>query len=239
MDFEINAMSTLYLLEAARKYCPESPFVFLSTNKVYGDNPNRNVGRETETRFDGEPVNETMSVDQCMHSLFGVSKLSADLMVQEYGKYFGMKTCCLRCGCLTGPAHRGVELHGFLSYLIKCNVLGIPYTVYGHKGKQVRDNLHALDVARFIHEFIKAPGSGEVYNLGGGRENSISINEALSMVQGLTGNPSQLRYVEEARKGDHICYISDLSKCQSHYPEWRVRIGLPEIFEQIVAAWTS
>jgi CDP-paratose 2-epimerase len=238
VDFDINAVGTLNLLEACRQYCPESPFVFLSTNKVYGHIPNLLGVWEDETRFNGAEVDEQCPIDQCLHSLFGASKLAADIMVQEYGRYFSMPTCCLRGGCLTGPAHAGVELHGFLSYLIKCAATGTPYTVHGHGGKQVRDNIHSLDVARFIHKFIKAPRSAEVYNIGGGYANSISVIEAIEKAEAVTGKKMDVTFGTTARKGDHIHYISDLTKCQAHYSDWSVTIGLDEIFEQIHVAQT-
>ena len=198
LDFEVNALGTLHLLEAARRSCPESPFIHMSTNKVYGDRPNTIQLKETETRCDyGDPayehgIPEEFSIDQSKHSLFGASKVAADVMVQEYGRYFNMPTCCLRGGCLTGPNHSGVELHGFLSYLIKCNIEGREYKVFGYKGKQVRDNIHSQDVARFMFEFWKAPRVAEVYNLGGGKGNSCSILEAFEMAEAITGRPMQL-----------------------------------------------
>jgi CDP-paratose 2-epimerase len=238
-DFEINATGTLNLLEATRRQCPEAVFVHMSTNKVYGDHPNRVRLKELSTRWDYddprfiEGIGEDFPVDQSMHSLFGVSKAAADMMVQEFGRYFGMKTCCLRGGCLTGPNHSGVELHGFLSYLVKCNVEGRPYKVYGYRGKQVRDNIHALDVATFIHAFYEQPRSGEVYNIGGGRPNSISILEAFERVSEITGRPMEWEYVDENRKGDHICYISNLSKIRAHFPNWRVTKSLDQIFAEL------
>jgi len=242
-DFDTNAVGTLNLLEAARRTCPESPFVHLSTNKVYGDLPNTIALRELETRWDyadpayGNGIAETFSIDQSKHSLFGASKVAGDVMVQEYGRYFGMPTCCLRGGCLTGPSHSGVELHGFLSYLIRCNLQEREYKVFGYKGKQVRDNIHSEDVAAFICEFIDAPRCGEVYNIGGGRQNSCSILEAFALVESLTGNPQKYIYVDESRIGDHICYYSDLRKMQSHYPSWRITRSLEAIFREIVESW--
>ncbi len=243
-DFDTNAVGTFNLLEAARQACPESPFVHLSTNKVYGDAPNRIALREEATRFDfadpafAEGIPETLSIDQCTHSLFGASKLAADVCVQEYGRYFGMPTCALRGGCLTGPAHSGVQLHGFLSYLVKCCVEDRAYTVIGYGGKQVRDNIHAADVARFIEAFIAAPRSGEVYNLGGGRDNACSILEAIAMVEDLAGRRLRCVHSAEPRVGDHICYYSDLRKIQRHYPGWSVRIGLRQIVAEICEGWT-
>lgn len=238
-DFDTNAVGTFNLLEAARAACPDAPFVFLSTNKVYGDRPNQIPLRELPTRWDyaadafANGIDETFPIDQSTHSLFGASKAAADILVQEYGRYFHLPTCVLRGGCLTGPQHSGVELHGFLSYLIKCNVEGRLYRVYGYGGKQVRDNIHAYDVARFIEEFARAPRAGEVYNLGGGRSNSISILEAFARIERLTGRCMDWRYVEEARIGDHICYISDLTKMRTHYPSWNITKTLDDIFAEI------
>jgi CDP-paratose 2-epimerase len=244
-DFDTNAVGTLNLLEAVRQVCPDSPFIYLSTNKVYGDRPNTIALKELTTRWDyadpafTEGIPETFPIDQSLHTLFGASKLAADVMVQEYGRYFGTPTCCLRGGCLTGPNHSGVELHGFLSYLVKCNLEGSEYKVLGYGGKQVRDNLHSYDVARFIHEFAKSPRSGEVYNVGGGRANSCSILEAFELVERLTGRRQRYSYIAENRKGDHICYYSDLRKMKAHYPSWSVTIGLEEILQEIVEAWRS
>lgn len=242
-DFDVNAGGTLNMLEAVRQHAPEAVFVHMSTNKVYGDAPNYLPLRELETRWDyADPadangIREDMRIDQSKHSIFGASKVAADVMVQEYGRYFGMKTCCLRGGCLTGPNHSGVELHGFLSYLVKVNVSQGVYRIYGYKGKQVRDNIHAYDVARFIECFYNAPRAGEVYNLGGGRGNSVSILEAFAQVEALSGHKMQYEYIDKNREGDHICYISDLSKMQSHYPEWGITKTLPTIFEEIYRAW--
>jgi CDP-paratose 2-epimerase len=243
LDFEVNALGTLHLLEAARQFCPESPFIHMSTNKVYGDRPNTIALRELETRFDyADPnfdngISEDFSIDQSKHSLFGASKVAGDIMVQEYGRYFNMPSCCLRGGCLTGPNHSGVELHGFLSYLLKCNVEGREYKVYGYQGKQVRDNIHSQDVARFMFEFWKAPRVAEVYNLGGGKDNACSILEAFQMAEQTTGRPMTWRYVDENRIGDHICYYSDLRKMKAHYPAWDLSKSLPRIFEEIAASW--
>ena len=243
LDFEVNALGTLHMLEAARRSCPESPFIHMSTNKVYGDRPNQIDLQELETRFDyADPafengIPESFSVDQSKHSLFGASKLASDVMVQEYGRYFNMPTCCLRGGCLTGPNHSGVELHGFLSYLIKCNVEDREYKVYGYKGKQVRDNIHSEDVARFMYAFWQAPRVAEVYNLGGGKQNACSVMEAFRKVEGLTGRPMRWRYLEENRVGDHICYYSDLRKMKAHYPAWGITKSLDNIFEEIAASW--
>ncbi len=240
-DFDVNATGTLNLLEAARRACPDSPFAHMSTNKVYGDRPNFIKLKELATRWDYDDpayqdgIAETFSIDASKHSLFGASKVAADIMVQEYGRYFGMKTCCLRGGCLTGPNHSGVELHGFLSYLVKCNLEGRKYRVFGYKGKQVRDNIHSLDVAKFIAAFLEKPRSGEIYNLGGGRGNSCSILEAFAATEKLTGK--KMEYVDKNREGDHICYISDLKKVKEHYPGWKITKSLADIFSEIVEAW--
>lgn len=242
-DFDVNAVGTLNLLEATRVHAPEAVFVHMSTNKVYGDAPNELPLDELETRWeyaspgDWGGIREDMRIDQSKHSLFGASKVAGDVMVQEYGRYFGLKSCCLRGGCLTGPHHSGVELHGFLSYLVKVNIDAGLYRVFGYKGKQVRDNIHSFDVARFIEAFISEPRCGEVYNLGGGRANSCSILEAFSMVEGLTGKKMRFEYVDKNREGDHICYISDLSKMKSHYPGWEITKTLDDIFVEIVDAW--
>jgi CDP-paratose 2-epimerase len=242
-DFDTNAVGTLNLLEAARRSAKEAPFVHMSTNKVYGDAPNEIALVELETRWDyADPayvggIAETFRIDRSKHSLFGASKVAADVMVQEYGRYFGLPTCCLRGGCLTGPSHSGVELHGFLSYLVKCNLEGRHYNVFGYKGKQVRDNIHAHDVARFIENFIAAPRAGEVYNLGGGRQNSCSILESFERVEQLTGRKMEWTYLDANREGDHICYISDLTKMKQHYPEWDITKSLEDIFSEIVRGW--
>ena len=242
-DFDINAVGTLNLLEAARQHCPESPFVHMSTNKVYGDGPNNIALSELPTRWEFQDPNyangipETFSIDQCKHSLFGASKLAADIMVQEYGRYFNMPTCCLRGGCLTGPAHSGVELHGFLNFLVRCNIEQQTYKIFGYKGKQVRDNIHSEDVTRFIECFLQAPRTGEVYNLGGGKENSCSILEAFEICEGFSGKKQKFEYIEENRKGDHLCYYSDLSKIHAHFPNWKQRHDLSSTIRQIVEAW--
>lgn len=242
-DFDTNAVGTFNLLEATRRACPESPFVFMSTNKVYGDKPNTLSLMEKESRWDyADPlyqngISEDFGIDQSKHSLFGASKVAADIAVQEYGRYFNMPTCCLRGGCLTGPNHSGVQLHGFLSYLVKCNLEEKEYTVFGYKGKQVRDNIHSHDVARFIDAFIKSPRAGEVYNIGGGKENACSILEAFKLVEKFSGKAQKYQYSDEARKGDHICYYSDLSKMRHHYPDWDITVPLEKIFEQIVTSW--
>lgn len=242
-DFDTNAVGTLNLLEACRQYCIESPFVHMSTNKVYGDAPNQLNLVELETRWEyadeqwksGLP--ETFTIDQSKHSLFGASKVAGDVMVQEYGRYFNMPTCCLRGGCLTGPSHSGVELHGFLSYLIKCNLEGKHYTVFGYKAKQVRDNIHAWDVANFIASFIETPRVAEVYNLGGGKENSISMKESFSLIESISGKPMNFSYSDNAREGDHIVYYSDLRKIKSHYPKWSITKDLRAIFQEIHDSW--
>lgn len=242
-DFDTNAVGTLNLLEAMRRHCKESPFIHMSTNKVYGDAPNRIPMRELDTRWDysdsafSHGIPESFTIDQSKHSLFGASKVAADIMVQEYGRYFGMPTCCLRGGCLTGPNHSGVELHGFLSYLVKCNLERKKYTIFGYKGKQVRDNIHSYDVARFMWEFSQFPRCGEVYNIGGGKGNSCSILEAFSITQKITGIPMEFNYSEQNREGDHICYYSDLRKMRSHYPNWNTTKSLKDIFEEICASW--
>jgi CDP-paratose 2-epimerase len=242
-DFDVNAVGTLNLLEATRRHAGEAVFVHMSTNKVYGDRPNTIPLKELPTRWDYDDpafaggIPEDFPIDQSKHSLFGASKVAADVMVQEYGRYFGLKTCCLRGGCLTGPNHSGVELHGFLSYLVKCNLEGRKYTVYGYKGKQVRDNIHAHDVARFIEAFYRKPRCGEVYNLGGGRDNSCSVLEAFDRAAAASDKPMHYEYVDKNREGDHICYISDLRKMKTHYPEWDITKSLDDIFGEIVASW--
>jgi CDP-paratose 2-epimerase len=244
-DFDTNAGGTLNLLEAARRWTPESPFIHMSTNKVYGDRPNTLALREEETRWafaDAEYRNgipESFSIDQSLHSLFGASKVAADVMVQEYGRYFGMPTCALRGGCLTGPNHAGVELHGFLSYLVRCNLIGREYKVFGYKGKQVRDNIHSEDVVRFMLAFAANPRCGEVYNLGGGFENSCSIREAFALVAEISGREQVWSYVDENRLGDHICYYSDLTKMKSHYPEWGITRSLTQTIEEITESWSA
>jgi len=245
LDFEVNALGTLNLLEATRLHCPEAVFIFLSTNKVYGDSPNELPLKELETRWDfARPedyngITENCRIDRTLHSLFGASKAAADLVAQEYGRYFGMKVCIFRGGCLTGPSHSGVELHGFLSYLVKVAISGETYSVFGYKAKQVRDNIHSHDVVRAMEEFAANPRPGEVYNLGGGRENSVSMLESIEKIEQMSGKKLVWKYIEENRKGDHICYISDLSKFKSHYPNWKITIGLDEIFRQIIADHTQ
>jgi len=244
-DFDVNATGTLNLLEAARRACPESPFIHMSTNKVYGDRPNTIPLRELETRWEYDDpaylngIPESFPIDQSKHSLFGASKVASDVMTQEYGRYFGMPTCCLRGGCLTGPNHSGVELHGFLSYLVRCNVEEREYKVFGYQGKQVRDNIHSEDVARMMHEFYRHPRCGEVYNLGGGKENSCSILESFRMVEQITGKGQRYAYVEQNRAGDHICYYSDLSKLKSHFPSWGITKSLKVILQEIADSWMA
>jgi len=244
LDFEVNALGTLHMLEAVRQFCPESPFIHMSTNKVYGDRPNTIQMSELETRWDYDDekyrdgIAEDFSIDQSKHSIFGASKVAADVMVQEYGRYFNMPTCCLRGGCLTGPNHSGVELHGFLSFLIKCNIEQREYKIYGYKGKQVRDNIHSYDVARFMLEFVRSPRIAEVYNLGGGKENACSILEAFQLAEAVSGLAMKWKYVDENRIGDHVCYYSDLSKMKSHYPAWGITKSLHTIFAEIANTWT-
>jgi len=242
-DFDTNAVGTLNLLEAARQVCPEAPFIHMSTNKVYGDAPNSLNLIELEKRWEYHDdewkhgIDEKFTIDQSKHSLFGASKVAADIMVQEYGRYFNIPTCCLRGGCLTGPSHSGVELHGFLSYLIKCNVEKKPYTVFGYKAKQVRDNIHAWDVANFISEFIKEPRIAEVYNIGGGKENSVSMIEAFEKIESLSGYKMVWSYSDKAREGDHIVYYSNLEKMMKHYPDWKITKNLDTIFSEIYLSW--
>ncbi len=239
-DFQVNALGTLNLLEAARRHCPGAPFVFTSTNKVYGDTPNRLPLVELETAWEIQSthpyhagIDETMSVDQTKHSLFGASKLAADVLVQEYGRYFGMNTVCFRGGCLTGAAHAGTELHGFLAYLMKCAVTGAPYRVFGYKGKQVRDNIHSSDLVNTFWEFFKAPRSGEVYNMGGGRHSYCSMLQAIALCEEISGHKLGWTYLEDNRIGDHIWWISNVAKFQNHYPHWRYRYDLRTILCEI------
>ena len=240
-DFDVNAVGTLNLLEATRRFSPEAVFCFMSTNKVYGDAPNELKLKELDTRweyadakyYDG--IDESMRIDYSKHSLFGASKVAADVMVQEYGRYFNMKTACFRGGCLTGPAHSASELHGFLAYLIKCCATGRHYTVFGYKGKQVRDNIHSYDVCNAFHAFYENPKCGEVYNLGGGRENSISMIEAISLAEDVTGKKMNYEYSDENRAGDHICYISSLRKFKNDFPDWGITKSLSDIFGEIAS----
>ncbi len=240
VDFTVNANGTLSLLEATRRFAPDAVFVFMSTNKVYGDRPNQLPLREEKTRWSVEPshpyskgIPAEMSIDRSMHSLFGVSKIAADVLVQEYGRYFGMKTACFRGGCLTGPNHSGTELHGFLAYLVKCAATESPYTVFGYKGKQVRDNIHSVDLVRAFDAFFREPRVAEVYNIGGGPYSNCSMLEAIQFCQEITGKQLQWQYVEQNRKGDHIWYVSDLSRFQSHYPHWSVIHNIPGIILEI------
>lgn len=241
-DFEVNALGTVNLLEATRQFCPEAVFVHMSTNKVYGDAPNELPLAELETRYDyarpehAHGIAEDFRIDRTLHSLFGASKTAADIMAQEYGRYFGLKVGVFRGGCLTGPSHSGVELHGFLNYLVKAAVSGETYTIFGYKGKQVRDNIHSHDVIQAFEAFRQAPRPGEVYNLGGGRENSCSILEAIARVEALTGRRMKSRYQEQNRVGDHICYISDLRKLKSHYPRFALTRSLDGILQELVKA---
>lgn len=239
-DFAVNATGTLNLLEATRRHAPRAPFVFTSTNKVYGDTPNTLPLRELETRWEIDPahpyaggISEEMSIDRTRHSVFGASKVAADVMVQEYGRYFDMYTACFRGGCLTGPNHAATELHGFLGYLMRCAVTGTTYTVYGHGGKQVRDNIHSADLVAAFEEFFRAPRSGEVYNLGGGRFSHCSLLEAARLCEEITGQPMALRYSPTARLGDHIWWVSDNGRFARHYPGWRLRHDVPAILRQI------
>jgi CDP-paratose 2-epimerase len=240
-DFDINATGTLILLEANRRYCLDSPFIFMSTNKVYGDAPNELPLIEKKSRWeyaraeDWNGINETCRIDACLHSLFGASKAAADLLVQEYGRYFDMPTVCFRGGCLTGPNHSGAELHGFLAYLARSLREGRTYRIFGYKGKQVRDNVHSSDVCNAFHTFYESPRCAAVYNLGGGRQNSVSILEAIEYFEELFGKKLQTQYVDENRMGDHICYISDLTRFQQDYPSWGIQISLQEIFHQFAA----
>ncbi|MFA5087932.1 MAG: NAD-dependent epimerase/dehydratase family protein [Candidatus Omnitrophota bacterium] len=245
VDFSINANGTLNLLEMSRKHCPSVVFIYMSTNKVYGDLPNALPLIEGEKRWDlpaghkyYEGIDEGMSIDQSQHSLFGASKLSADVLVQEYGRYFGMRTVCFRGGCLTGPYHAGTELHGFLSYLMKCCITGDTYTIFGYKGKQVRDNIHSFDLANAFEHFYKNPRVGEVYNIGGGRRNSCSIQEAIEISEKITGRKLKSVYSAQNRSGDHIWYISNIQKFKSHYPLWQQKYGLEETLQQIYQHFT-
>jgi len=246
-DFTVNANGTLTLLEATRRHCPEARFVFSSTNKVYGDAPNTLPFVELETRWEVDEahpyhdhgIDERMSVDQTMHSLFGVSKLAADAMVQEYGRYFGMNTVCFRGGCLTGPGHSGTMLHGFLSYLVKCALTGTPYTVFGYRGKQVRDNMHSFDLVNMFWSYYQNPRPGEVYNAGGGRFSSCSVREAIALCESMTGKTMDVAYGDVNRMGDHIWYVSDTRKFQSHYPGWVQSYDLSRIVEEIIGSMSA
>jgi CDP-paratose 2-epimerase len=245
LDFEVNALGTINLLEATRQFCPEAVFIHMSTNKVYGDAPNEVPMVELEKRYDYanqadyHGIAETCRIDQCLHSLFGASKASADIVAQEYGRYFGMNVGIFRGGCLTGPSHSGVELHGFLSYLVKVAINGGTYNVFGYKGKQVRDNIHSYDVIQAFEAFRNSPRPGEVYNLGGGRENSISILEAFDVVEKLTDRKMKWVYVDQNRIGDHICYVSDLRKLKTHFPNWQLTRSITDILQEIVTVEQS
>ena len=242
LEFEVNALGTVNLLEATRQFCPEAVFIHMSTNKVYGDAPNEVPRVKLEKRYDyANPedyngISEECRIDRCLHSLFGASKTAADVVAQEYGRYFGTKVGIFRGGCLTGPSHSGVELHGFLSYLVKVAITDGTYKVFGYQGKQVRDNIHSYDVIQAFEAFRRNPRPGEVYNLGGGRENSVSILEAFDIVESLTGKKMNWNYVDKNRIGDHICYISDLRKLKTHFPEWQITRSLTDILKEIVAA---
>jgi CDP-paratose 2-epimerase len=240
-DFGVNALGTLNMLEMARQYAIDAPFIFTSTNKVYGDTPNSLPLVECETRWEVDAshayaehgIDETMSIDQCKHSIFGASKVAADVMVQEYGRYFDMKTAVFRGGCLTGPGHSGAELHGFLSYLMKCAITGREYHIFGYKGKQVRDNIHSHDLVNCFQQVAKAPRVGEVYNIGGSRHSNCSMQEAIAMCEEIVGKKMNVAYVETNRIGDHIWWISDVRKFQAHYPEWRYEYDVRAILEEI------
>lgn len=241
VDFTINANGTLVMLETTRQHAPDAVFIFTSTNKVYGDRPNTLPLVELEQRWEIAPghayeagIPETMSIDSSLHSLFGASKVAADVLVQEYGRYFGMRTACFRGGCLTGPHHAGTQLHGFLSYLAKCTLTQTPYTVFGYKGKQVRDNIHSYDLIRAFDAFFQAPRSGEVYNIGGSRFSNCSMLEAIDIAQELTGRELAWNYRDNNRIGDHIWWVSDISRFQSHYPQWRLTYDVPAIVREIV-----
>lgn len=239
-DFSVNATGTMNLLEAARLYAPDAVFIFTSTNKVYGDTPNHLPFEEKDKRWEisarhaySSGIDESMSIDQSKHSLFGASKVAADVLVQEYGRYFGMKTVCFRGGCVTGPAHAGAELHGFLAHLMKCTVTGSAYRVFGYGGKQVRDNIHSFDLVDAFWQFFQSPRSGEVYNIGGSRYSNCSVLEAIDLCQNISGKLLDWSYVEDSRNGDHIWWISDVRKFQKHYPRWRYQYDLSGILEEI------
>jgi CDP-paratose 2-epimerase len=249
-DFSINATGTLNILEAARQHSPDAAFIFTSTNKVYGDTPNRLPLVEQETRWEidsshpfSKGIDESMSIDQTLHSLFGASKVAADVLVQEYGRYFGMKTACFRMGCVTGPNHSGTRLHGFLAYLMRCAAMGTEYTVYGYGGKQVRDNLHCFDLINCFYEFYQKPRSGEIYNMGGGRFSNASMREAIRLCEQITGRAMKWAYTSENRIGDHIWWISDTHKFKNHYPEWKQKFDVPgtlkDIYEKNVERWKT
>lgn len=241
-DFGVNALGTLNLLESTRRFAPEAVFIFTSTNKVYGDTPNRLPLRELKTRWEiaadhpyANGIGEDMSIDQTQHSLFGASKVAADVLVQEYGRYFGIRTACFRGGCLTGPNHAPTQLHGFLAYLMKCAATGTPYTVFGYDGKQVRDNIHSADLIRAFDNFFKSPRAGEVYNIGGGRFSNCSMIEAIRLCEQITERPMKWTYNEASRKGDHIWWVSDVSKFAGHYPGWKLTYDVAAICREIYA----
>ena len=246
-DFSVNATGTLVLLEAVRTHCPDAVVIHVSTNKVYGDRPNRlpmealasRYEVASEHRYWARGIDEDMLIDHCMHSLFGVSKVAADMMVQEYGRYFGLQTTSLRCGCITGPHHAGAQLHGFLSYLVQCAVLERPYTVFGYEGKQVRDNLHSSDLARAFWAVFQNPGSGRVYNMGGGREASVSIREAVAICERLTGRPFPVSYSGAQRKGDHIWWITDTARFEADHPDWFRSYDRERLLTELVQTWTE
>jgi len=246
-DFSVNANGTLVLLEATRKYCPDASFIFTSTNKVYGDTPNFLPLVELETRWElnknhqyyEQGIDESMSIDQCKHSLFGASKLAADVIVQEYGQYYGMKTGVFRGGCLTGGGHSGTELHGFLSYLMLSCLEGKKYTIYGYKGKQVRDNIHSSDLVNMLWHFHLSPRPGEVYNVGGSRHCNVSMLEAIKLCEEISGRKLDYSYDETNRIGDHIWYISDVSKFRRHYPHWEYQFDLNDIISEIYTGWAT
>ncbi|MCU0652606.1 MAG: NAD-dependent epimerase/dehydratase family protein [Candidatus Omnitrophica bacterium] len=240
VDFTVNANGTLNMLEAARIHCPKAVFIFTSTNKVYGDRPNSLPVEELEKRFElpkehkfHQGIDESMSIDNCLHSLFGASKVAADILAQEYGKYFGIKTVIFRGGCLTGPAHSGAQLHGFLSYLIKCCISGKTYTIFGYKGKQVRDNIHSFDLVNAFYHFFKNPRCGEVYNIGGGRHANVSVLEAIEICEDISRKRMNYEYSEKSRIGDHIWWISDCSKFKSHYPDWHYKYNIEDTIKEI------
>ncbi|MCX5696477.1 MAG: NAD-dependent epimerase/dehydratase family protein [Candidatus Omnitrophica bacterium] len=240
IDFGVNAVGTLNLLEAYRKFSPQSVFIFTSTNKVYGDRPNSLPLEELEKRFEIKKdhryykgIDESMSIDNCLHSVFGASKAAADVMTQEYGRYFGLKTGIFRGGCLTGPQHSGAKLHGFLAYLVKCCITGRKYTIYGYKGKQVRDNIHSYDLVNAFYHFFQAPRTAEVYNMGGGRFANISVLEAIELVQEISGKKMDYEYAQDNRIGDHIWWISDVSKFKAHYPQWVHKYSIQDTVKEI------
>lgn len=245
-DFDINANGTLNLLEQFRRYSPKGAFVFTSTNKVYGDTPNSLPFVEKEKRFEIDPkhefskgIDESMRIDNSLHSIFGASKVAADILVQEYGKYFMLNTASFRAGCITGPAHSAAELHGFLAYLVKCIASEKPYTIYGYKGKQVRDNIHAHDLVRAFYEFSQKPRKGEVYNIGGGRESNISVLEAIERIEKILGKKAIVNYKDETRRGDHQWYISNVDKFKSHYPGWDYSYDIDDILKELCIAANS